>query len=105
MILIGNNQGSLVQRTMEKDCMASLGASFMTNDRLHAQSDPYEQWICNICGLPAVHNKYTDQVYCNVCDASDAPNIKIPYATKLLFQTLLGMNVATRILPIDRDEK
>jgi len=91
--------------TMEKDCMASHGASFILKDRMHDQSDPYQLWLCNICGLIAVHDKYTDKVYCRPCDASDVSLMKTPYSTKLLFQNLLGMNVGTRILTDEFEKK
>ena len=50
--------------------------------------------VCTKCGLTGIPNKK----HCKSCN-SDLVNINIPYASKLLIQELLSMNIATRIIP------
>lgn len=96
-----NLDGGFRTGTMEKDCLSSQGVSAIVQESFMDRSDPFEHWVCNICGLPVAHNNITNEVYCNVCDTHDVSKKKLPYSKKLLQQTLLGMNVAIRDLKDD----
>lgn len=75
-------------------------------ERLFVQSDPYEVWVCDHCGLMSnienrkdMRNKDAkDQPVCILCEKQDISTIKIPYACKLLFQELMAMSVVPRII-------
>lgn len=48
--------------------------------------------VCEKCGLLASHN------WCQYCRSSTSVNsVKMPYACKLLFQELQGMNIVPRL--------
>lgn len=83
---------------MEGTAISSQGAAFFLKDRLIEQSDEYEMWVCKTCGLQASVNKSLGIKECKVCVSSNVVLIKIPYATKLLQQELLGCGVVTRIM-------
>jgi DNA-directed RNA polymerase beta subunit len=83
---------------MEKDNLVAQGLSGCVSDRLLEQSDEYQMWVCNHCGLPAIVDKDNIRKECKICQTSDVTKIKIPYGTKLFIQELLGMGIALRIM-------
>jgi len=91
--------GGLRFGEMERDCMISHGASRFTKGRLYDASDAYSVHICNKCGLIAAFNKNQQIHICNTCEnRTDFKYVEIPYACKLMFQELLTMNIAPRII-------
>jgi len=91
--------GGLRFGEMERDCMISHGAARFMKDRMYDCSDKYQVHVCNKCGLIAAHNDEKHVHWCRTCDnRSDFKLVHIPYATKLLMQELLTMNVAPRIM-------
>ena len=91
--------GGLRFGEMERDCMISHGAARFTKERMYDVSDKYSVCICNKCGLIASFNKEYSIYMCNNCENRvDFSNVDIPYSCKLLFQELITMNVAPRIL-------
>lgn len=93
---------------MERDCTVSHGASRLTRERLYDSSDSFSVHVCKKCGTIAAYNdgiasKKLDnipEIYrCRLCDnRSDFSYVELPYACKLLFQELITMNVAPRIM-------
>jgi DNA-directed RNA polymerase II subunit RPB2 len=91
--------GGLRFGEMERDCMISHGASRFTKGRLYDASDSYSVHICNKCGLIAAYNKNQQIHICNTCEnRTDFKYVEIPYACKLMFQELLTMNIAPRLI-------
>ena len=91
--------GGLRFGEMERDCMISHGASRFTKGRIFDASDAYSTFICSKCGSIAAFNNKEHIHYCNMCsNRSDFKYIEIPYACKLMFQELITMNIAPRIL-------
>jgi len=91
--------GGLRFGEMERDCMISHGAAKFTQERLYISSDKYAVHVCKECGLMVPYNKEKHIHECSVCEnTTDFSYVKIPYSCKLLFQELLTMNVAPRIL-------
>jgi DNA-directed RNA polymerase II subunit RPB2 len=88
--------GGLRIGVMEVDTLSAQGASNFLVDRLMEQSDEFKMWVCEICGLPAIHDG--EEGCCNVCNTTKVKQIRIPYGTKLLTQELMGMGIATRML-------
>jgi len=84
---------------MERDAMIAHGAVRFTRGRMYDSSDKYEVNICRRCGLIAAFNPEMNIHCCKTCDNRvDFALVQIPYACKLLFQELLTMNVAPRII-------
>jgi DNA-directed RNA polymerase II subunit RPB2 len=88
--------GGLRFGEMERDCQISHGASYFLWERLFGQSDYYECWVCNECGLFATHFR-KNKFWCKSCNTSRVSKIAIPYACKLLFQELQSMMITPRI--------
>ena len=82
---------------MERDCMISHGASNFLREKLFIDSDNYKMSVCGKCGLTAIKNK--NGFVCRTCKVgSNIKEIPIPYASKLLFQELMAMNIAPRLM-------
>ena len=82
--------------------MISHGASRFTKGRLYDASDKYSVHVCKKCGLIAAYNDALHIHHCKTCDnRADFSYVEIPYACKLLFQELITMNVAPRIITDD----
>ena len=91
--------GGLRFGEMERDCMVSHGASRFTRGRIYDASDKFSVNVCNKCGMIAAYNDDKEIHYCNTCENRvDFAHVQIPYACKLLFQELITMNVAPRIM-------
>ena len=91
--------GGLRFGEMERDCMISHGASRFTKDRIYHSSDSFEVYSCKKCGMLAIFNPEKKIHRCNTCNnRTDFNRIKLPYACKLLFQELITMNIAPRII-------
>ena len=81
------------------NCMVSHGAARFTKGRLYDASDKYSVHICNKCGLVASYNDEMQIHHCRNCDnRADFAYVEIPYSCKLLFQELITMNIAPRVL-------
>jgi DNA-directed RNA polymerase II subunit RPB2 len=84
---------------MERDCMCSHGAASFTTSRMMDASDAFTTYCCRKCGSFAIFNNTAHVHECRVCgNSTDFAKIRIPYSCKLLFQELVTMNVAPRIL-------
>ena len=91
--------GGLRFGEMERDCMVSHGASRFTKGRIYDASDAYSVFVCNKCGLIARFNNKQKIHFCNTCEnRTDFKYVEIPYSCKLMFQELLTMNIAPRIM-------
>jgi len=91
--------GGLRFGEMERDCMVSHGCARFTKGRIYDASDKFVVYSCNKCGLIAIFNNEKNIHLCKTCDnRSDFSRCNIPYACKLLFQELITMNIAPRII-------
>ena len=94
--------GGLRFGEMERDAMVSHGASRFTKGRLYDASDAYSVHVCGKCGLIASFNNKEGIHICNTCEnRTEFRYVEIPYACKLMFQELLTMNIAPRIMTCD----
>lgn len=80
--------GGLRFGEMERDAILSHGSSRFLKECLFDKSDKYEVYICSKCGkMPHLKD------YCHTCDEEKIKKKNMPYATKLLFQELMGMGI------------
>jgi DNA-directed RNA polymerase beta subunit len=94
-----SRDGGLRFGEMERDCMVSHGASRFTKGRLYDASDAFHVNICKNCGMIAAYNDELHIHHCRTCDNRvDFDYVELPYACKLLFQELITMNIAPRIM-------
>ena len=94
-----SRDGGLRYGEMERDCMCSHGASRFNKGRLYDASDSFSVNVCNKCGMIAAYNDKQHIHHCKTCNnRSDFAYVEIPYACKLMFQELITMNIAPRII-------
>ena len=94
-----SKDGGLRFGEMERDCMCSHGASRFTKERMYDVSDAFKVNVCKRCGLIAAYNDQMHIHYCKTCDNRiDFNYVELPYSCKLMFQELISMNIAPRIM-------
>jgi DNA-directed RNA polymerase II subunit RPB2 len=87
-----SRDGGLRFGEMEKDCMLSHGSTRVLKECLFDKSDKYAIPVCMGCG-----NVPDKRDFCDGCQEGKTEMKDMPYATKLLYQELLGMGMNLKI--------
>ncbi|ORY86026.1 hypothetical protein BCR35DRAFT_302666 [Leucosporidium creatinivorum] len=88
-----SRDGGLRLGEMERDCLIAHGASQLLLERLMISSDAFKVDVCQECGFMGYNG------WCMRCKSSKhVVKLMIPYACKLLFQELMAMNIAPRLV-------
>lgn len=88
-----SRDGGLRLGEMERDCLIGYGATQLLLERLMLSSDAFKINACQVCGLLGYNG------YCAFCKSSkNVVELMIPYATKLLIQELLAMQIVPRLV-------
>ena len=84
---------------MERDATVAHGASRFTRGRMYDASDKFKVHVCKECGMISAYNDKKHIHKCSACgNSTNFALIELPYACKLLFQELITMNIAPRML-------
>jgi DNA-directed RNA polymerase II subunit RPB2 len=91
--------GGLRLGEMEVECNWAHGTMQFLKERFVECSDNYRLFVCKNCNNVANVNPEKNIYNCNMCDNKiNFSEIRVPYATKLMFQEIQSMCINTKFL-------
>lgn len=91
--------GGLRLGEMEVECNWAHGIAGFLKERFMECSDNYRLYICKKCGMAANVNYEKNICICKPCkNKTYFSQVRIPYASKLLFQEVQTMGISTRMI-------
>lgn len=91
--------GGLRLGEMEVECNWAHGTMNFLKERFMECSDNYRVFVCKKCGMIANVNPEKNIHNCKACkNVTDFSQIRIPYSSKLLFQEVQTMGIATKFI-------
>jgi DNA-directed RNA polymerase beta subunit len=92
-------EGGLRFGEMERDCLIGHGSTMLLKERLLDESDKTTIFVCEKCGLLAIHDRNKDKFLCPVCgDKVLISPVTCSYAFKLLLQEMMSLGIAPRLI-------
>jgi DNA-directed RNA polymerase II subunit RPB2 len=89
----------MVVQEMESQAMLAHGASSFLKERLFDSSDKFVFYVCKDCGMIAIANPVKNIFKCSYCNnTTKFSKVFVPYASKLMWQELMSMGIAPRML-------
>ena len=84
---------------MEQQALLAHGTAHFLKERLFDSSDKFVFYVCKDCGMIAVVNPVENIYECRYCDnRTNFAKVFAPYATKLMWQELMSMGIAPRMI-------
>lgn len=96
-----SKNGGLRMGEMEKDSLFSQGSAEFLRDRYLFNSDFYCVHVCNLCGFICQSDLENQKFLCNCTKPANMTKVSkvfLPYATKLLFQELMSVNIGPKLI-------
>jgi len=94
------SSGGLRIGEMEKDVIVSHGSSRLLAEKFLHHSDGYNEYICRVCGKPAIVNHKENIYKCKYCkDNAEIVAIPTSWTSKLFMQEIESINVGIRRIP------
>lgn len=88
--------GGLRLGEMEKDCFVAHGASLLLKERF--DSDKTTIFVCENCGMLAVHDGLHNKTFCSKCGANvEVTAVEFSYAFKLLLDELKALGISPQM--------
>ena len=88
--------GALRLGEMEKDALVAHGASLLLKERF--SSDNVTVYICPKCGSFGIKDKLRKREICPICGNQKLEPIEISYASKLLMEELMSLNIFPHLM-------
>ncbi len=90
-------EGGLRLGEMERDCFIGFGAASLLKERMIDSSDKTVELVCANCGAFSLHDKLKNKRYCPLCESSDAQEVEMSYAFKLLLDEIKAIGIFPQI--------
>lgn len=90
--------GGLRIGEMERDALCAHGIATFLKEKTVDNSDGYQMYVCDICGLQVAKKKKNNTYNCTNCDNQlYISRVVVPYTFKLLLQELRSIGILGRI--------
>lgn len=86
-----SKDGGLRVSELQRDCLVSHGSLMFLRERLTDMSDPFSVMVCNRCKIISNSSQH-----CHLCRGA-VGRVVLNYASKLLFQLLMGATIKLSI--------